>query len=68
VIKIHRDLAQPEKHGSYVNKIRYDKSEKLKAVTNDDIFAITATIFLYMAIENLGKLIHLQFVQGNISE
>jgi hypothetical protein len=40
----------------------------LKAVTNDDIFAITATIFLYMAIENLGKLIHLQFVQGNISE
>ncbi len=31
MIKIHRDLAQPEKHGSYVNKIRYDKSEKLKA-------------------------------------
>jgi hypothetical protein len=42
--------------------------EKLKGETNDDFFAITAATFLYMDIENLGKLIHLQFVHGNISE
>jgi hypothetical protein len=42
--------------------------EKLKGVTNDEFFAITAATFLYMDIENLGKLIHLQFVLGNISE
>jgi hypothetical protein len=33
--------------------------KKMKGMTNDDIFAIMATIFLCMAIENLGKLIHL---------
>jgi hypothetical protein len=34
----------------------------MKRVTSDEIFAIMVTIYLYMAIQNLGKLIHLQFM------